>query len=155
MTRSLARVRRLPRPPRFGLAHARRATVALLCALALVVPLLAPRTARADEVRALIDADVVEVGQSITMRLEGSGTSGEVTEVEPGPTPGFRVIGRSVMPTRMVSIVNGVRTDRGGVSATFTLVAERPGKFSLGPASATFGGHVRRSTRMDVKVVPK
>ncbi|HQY62782.1 MAG TPA: BatD family protein, partial [Polyangiaceae bacterium] len=109
----------------------------------------------ADELHVALDAHVVEVGQTVTMRLEGAGTSGEVTAVEPGPTPGFRVAGRSVMPTRMVSIVNGVRNERSGVSASFTLLAERVGVYSLGPATATFGGRVRRSERVEVKVVPR
>ncbi len=139
MTRSLARSLR-----------------AFCWALALVVSgLLVAASARADELHAALDVNVVEVGQAVTMRLEGSGTSGEITDVEPGPTPGFRVVGRSVMPTRMVSIVNGVRTDRGGVSATFTLVAERVGTFTLGPPTAAFGGRVRRAERHEVKVVPK
>lgn len=134
-------------------ARWQRALLALATALAVVVGGVRP--AWADELHIALDAHVVEVGQPVTLRLEGAGTSGEVTAVEPGPTPGFRVAGRSVMPTRMVSIVNGVRTDRSGVSATFTLVAERVGTFTLGPATATFGGRVRRSERAEVKVVPR
>jgi hypothetical protein len=114
-----------------------------------------PGFARADDLRAMVDANVVEVGQTVALRLEGSSSRGEVTNVESGPTPGFRVVGRSVMPSRMVSITNGVRTDRVGVSATFTLVAERVGTFTLGPCSATFDGRVRKSDRMEVRVVPK
>lgn len=114
-----------------------------------------PAIARADDLRAMVDANVVEVGQTVALRLEGSSSRGEVTNVEPGPTPGFRVVGRSVMPSRMVSITNGVRTDRVGVSATFTLVAERVGTFTLGPCSATFDGRVRKSDRMEVRVVAK
>lgn len=138
-------------------ASAARWLRALVVAFAtvLVVVLGGARVAWADELRMAVDANVVEVGQALTLRLEGASTSGEVTAVEPGPTPGFRLAGRSVMPTRMVSIVNGVRTDRSGVSATFTLVAERVGTFTLGPATATFGGRVRRSDRAEVKVVPR
>ncbi len=123
--------------------------------LGLAVFLGFPAFARADDLRAMVDANVVEVGQSVALRLEGSSSHGEVTNVEPGPTPGFRVVGRSVMPSRMVSIVNGVRTDRVGVSATFTLVAERVGTFTLGPCSATFDGRVRKTDRMEVRVVAK
>ena len=130
-----------------------RALLALATLLAALVG--GARPAWADELHVALDAHVVEVGQTVTMRLEGAGTSGEVTAVEPGPTPGFRVAGRSVMPTRMVSIVNGVRNERSGVSASFTLLAERVGVYSLGPATATFGGRVRRSERVEVKVVPR
>jgi len=126
--------------------------VALLTAVALVA---LPRLARADEVRIQADTNVIEVGQTLSLRLEGTTTSGDVGSVEPGPTPGFRVIGRSVMPTRMVSIVNGVRTERSGVSATFTLLAERTGTFALGPAVVSFGGRAARSGRVDVRVVPR
>ncbi len=122
---------------------------------AVVVLVVRPREAWADELHAQTDTNVVEVGQTVTLRLEGNTTSGDVGAVEPGPIPGFRVMGRSVMPTRMVSIVNGVRSDRTGVSATFTLVAERVGAFTLGPASAVFGARTVRSGRVDVRVVPK
>ena len=133
-------------------AHVVRALVAALAAL---VVLVFPRFVWADELRASVDANVIEVGQTVSLRLEGTTTSGDVGTVEPGPTPGFRVIGRSVMPTRMVSIVNGVRTDRSGVQATFTLLAERTGTFSLGPCSASFGGRIVRSGRAEVRVVAR
>lgn len=130
-----------------------RLFVVLGCALFALVAF--PRRARADELRIAADPSVVEVGEVLSLRLEGTTTSGDVGAVEPGPTPGFRVAGRSVMPTRMVSIINGVRTDRTGLSATFTLVAERTGTFTLGPAVATFGGRAVRSTRVEVRVVPR
>lgn len=113
------------------------------------------RDARADELRAQLDANVVEVGQTVSLRLEGNTTSGDVGSVEPGATPGFRIIGRSVMPTRMVSIVNGVRTDRTGLSATFTLLAEHTGSFMIGPATVSFGGRLVRAPRVDVRVVAR
>ena len=74
-------------------AHVVRALVAAL------VVLVFPRFVWADELRASVDANVIEVGQTVSLRLEGTTTSGDVGTVEPGPTPGFRVIGRSVMPT--------------------------------------------------------
>jgi hypothetical protein len=133
-----------------------RDLVRVLWALAVLgLTLLSSRSARADELSARVDATVVEVGQTISLRLEGSTTSGDVGNVEPGPTPGFRIIGRSVMPTRMVSIVNGVRTDKTGLSATFTLLAERTGATTLGPCTVTFGGRQVRSGRIDVRVVPR
>lgn len=135
-------------PPR-GLFHVVGAIVAL------ALTLLSARRAHADELHARVDTNVVEVGQTVSLRLEGSTTSGDVGNVDPGPTPGFRIIGRSVMPTRMVSIVNGVRTDKTGLSATFTLLAEKPGTTTLGPCTVTFGGRQVRSARVDVRVVPR
>ncbi len=123
--------------------------------LAFVALVARPRLAHADELRAQLETNLVEVGQTVSLRLEGSTSSGDVGTVEPGPTPGFRIVGRSVMPTRMVSIVNGVRTDKTGLNATFTLVAERTGTFTLGPSSVLFGGRVVRSGRVDVRVVAK
>ena len=135
-------------PPR-GLFHVVGAIVAL------ALTLLSARRAHADELHARVDTNVVEVGQTVSLRLEGSTTSGDVGNVDPGPTPGFRIIGRSVMPTRMVSIVNGVRTDKTGLSATFTLLAEKTGTTTLGPCTVTFGGRQVRSARVDVRVVPR
>ncbi len=126
----------------------------LVLGWALTLVLVLRGEARADDLRARISDKLVEVGQVITLHLDASSTTGEVTGVSPGPVPGFRVVGKSLMPTQTVTIVNGVRTDSRGMSATFTLRAERVGIFTLGPATATLGGRSRQTAPVEVHVVP-
>ena len=106
------------------------------------------------ELRADVDEETVAVGDVIHLRLQAQAIDGSLSDPRPGTTSGFTVRGTSVMPSTSISIVNGVRTDRRGIDASWALHADRAGTFRIGPPSVAVGG-VRQAARViTVTVVP-
>jgi hypothetical protein len=123
--------------------------------LAMMLMLVA-RTAHAQqriELSANLDADTVEVGDTLTYSLHvlvhGGGAP---SDPKPGTISGFSLQGTSSMPVHMRTSTNGAVEDVNGLMTSWSLRADRPGTFSLGPAQITIGGTRRNGTPVRVKV---
>jgi hypothetical protein len=106
------------------------------------------------ELRATIERGVVEVGALVHLSLSAMSSEAMPQNPEPGATPGFKVRGASASPSQSISIVNGVRTDRQGITATWTLQAQKVGSYSVGPVSVVVAGKKYETNRVTVRVVP-
>lgn len=124
----------------------------LLFALAI---LFAARPARAQStsVQSTIDATEVEVGDVVALTMQSQSEGETAGDPQPGAHAGFTVVDTSVSPTQMVSIINGRRTDRQGLTVVWTLRADRTGSFVLGPPSVSAGGVRKTGNTHRVTVV--
>jgi hypothetical protein len=114
-----------------------------------------PRTARAQgtSVQSVADASEVEVGEVVTLTLVSQSEGETASDPQPGPHPGFSIVDQAVSPTQMVSIINGRRTDKQGLTVTWTMRADRVGTFVLGPPSVAAGGGRKNGSTHRVTVV--
>jgi hypothetical protein len=95
----------------------------------------------APELRTQISSDIVSVGNTIQIQLVAMVTGGSrPTDPRPGNIVGFSLRGTSQAPTTQMIIANGVRTDKSGLTTTWTLRADKPGTFTVGPASVVVDG---------------
>ncbi len=104
--------------------------------------LLAPATARAaTDVKASIDVDEIEVGALVHFSLQVMTTSTDLAfgDAELGAHAGFTVMGTTASPSQSISIVNGVTSQRRGVTVTWTLRGDRVGTLTVGPPSLRVG----------------
>ncbi len=109
---------------------------------------------RGAEVRADVDQDTVAVGDVVRLHLKALSSEAVPVDPKPGATTGFTLHGPSVFPSTSVMIMNGVRTDRRGIDVTWTLRADRPGTFRIGPASVAIGGTRVMGRPIMVTVLP-
>ncbi len=134
-----------------------RRVVAL--ALSLFVLLFVSGSARAQgrvEINANVDADTVEVGETLTYSFQVLAHGGATpSDPRPGSIPGFTLQGANSMPVRMRTSNNGVVDDVNGLMTSWTLRADRVGTFSLGPATAQVGNGRRSGSPVRVKVVER
>ncbi len=107
------------------------------------------------EVRVAVDNDVLDVGASIHLSLTVQSTEGMPQNAQIGATPGFHVRGPNVSPSQSISIINGVRTDKQGITATWSLQADKVGSYSVGPLTFAIGGKKYETNKVTLKVVPK
>lgn len=113
-----------------------------------------PAFAQAVDLTGTIDANEIELGDTVTYTLQASST----TDDAPGdprltPPAGFTLADSGMSPTHMVSIINGHRTEKHGLTAQWQLRADRLGTFTVGPASISFGGARRNGPAHRVTVV--
>lgn len=102
-----------------------------------------------------VDVNEVEVGETLNLTLVSQSEGETATDPQPGPHTGFTIVDTSVSPTQMVSIINGKRTDKTGLTVIWALRAERTGTFTIGPPSiATPGGRKNGSSHRVVVVAP-
>ena len=127
--------------------------------LALLALLVVTRTARAQqrlEINANVDADTVEIGETLTYSLQvlvhGGGSP---SDPKPGSIPGFSLQGTNSMPVHMRTNNNGVVDDINGLMTSWSLRADRVGTFSLGPATVAVGAVRRSGSPVRVKVVER
>jgi tetratricopeptide (TPR) repeat protein len=98
-------------------------------------------------VTASVDQNAVAVGESIVLSIDISGAQ-NVPAPELGNLVGFRA--RYLGPSTQVSIVNGQVS--ASVSHRFALVAERAGRFALGPFRVEHAGRTLESNTVEVEV---
>jgi hypothetical protein len=131
--------------------------LSLLLSIACAVSILllgAPAFAQDVVVTSNVDADEVELGNTVTYTMEASSSTGEsVSDPRLANTQGFTIIDQRAGPTHMVSIINGRVTEKRGLNASWTLRADRLGTFSIGPASVTVGNTRRNAPAQRVTVV--
>lgn len=131
---------------------------ALLLLLALLAVVLAPAPASAAQldVHAATDVSEVEVGDGFTYMLQVFVESDDTpSNPEIGPHANFTIMDRSMSPTHMVSIVNGRKTERRGLTTTWTLQATRAGKFQIGPSTIIVGSRKVTASPVHITVVEK
>jgi hypothetical protein len=131
-----------------------RAAALLLFALAcfLVGPraLAQPRP----EVKAWISADTIAVGETVDITLQATSADAMPGDAQLGRLPaGLRSMGSNSAPSTSISIINGRRTDRRGLSTTWRLRAERPGSYTVGPPSIQIGTTRFRTQPITITVV--
>ncbi len=128
----------------------------LTLALVVFVGLLVGRPALAQvvDLQGSIDATEIELGDTVTYTLQASTTNGDAPE-NPRlvPPPGFTLVDSGVSPTHMVSIVNGHRSEKHGMTAQWQLRSDRLGTFTVGPGTIAFSGARRNGPTYRVSVV--
>ncbi len=114
----------------------------------------APAFAQQVEIQARVDANEIELGDSVTYSLEASTTGGETLDDARLPPPqGFTVVRQGASPSHMVTIVNGRMSEKRGITAQWVLRSDRLGAFSIGPASIAVGSARKTGTAQRVTVV--
>jgi hypothetical protein len=112
------------------------------------------RQATAQEVSAHVDTQVVGVGDELHLTLKAMSQGRAPSDPQPGSTKGFTITSNSIGPTQSISIVNGSVSQRQGITATWTLHADKQGTFTIGPPSASFDGTRVGAQAIRVNVVP-
>jgi hypothetical protein len=114
---------------------------------------VAATSAHAD---ASVDVTKVEVGDvaRYTLTVSLSGGAG-ASEADPGKIEGLRIVGTSQSVSRSPVVRNGVLENNTTQSVTFSLLAEKLGKHTLGPGSITVGGVKLPTPRLTIEVVPR
>ena len=126
--------------------------------VAVVLALLVTRTARAQraEITTNVDAETVEVGESVTYSQQVMAHGGaSPSDPRTGPIPGFSLHGVSSAPVHMRMSVNGSLDEVNGLMTSWTLRAEKVGTFTLGPSQIMIGTTRRTAAAVRVKVVER
>ena len=139
-------------------AHTTRlaARLAVFLATLLVLIVGGARTARAQNIdmQASVDANEVELGDSVVYSLQAmSHTKEQPADPQLPSHPGFSIVGTGSSPSHMVSIVNGHATESHGLTTQWRLRADRLGTFSIGPGSVAFGGGRANGSAQRVTVI--
>jgi hypothetical protein len=128
----------------------------ILVLVALVVSLVWSTNAwaQAIDLTGSIDQNEIELGDTVTYTLQASSTTGD-SPSDPRLTPpnGFTIVNSGASPTHMVSIINGARSEKHGLTAQWQLRSDRLGTFSIGPGTISFGGSRRSGPVQRVTVV--
>ncbi|MGH7298592.1 MAG: BatD family protein [Polyangiaceae bacterium] len=133
-----------------------RSVVGLLL-LAVALVLATPGRAGAQsapQLQVQADQDTVGVGDVLHLELTAQSADGTPTDPQPGATPGFAIRGASSSPSQTHISINGMRTDRFGLTVDWALQAQRVGTFSIGPPSVAIGGTRFAARAITIKVVP-
>lgn len=141
---------------RFQALSARIAlAIVTLCLVVLGGAIVAPRLAwAAPEIRAELDSDIVALGDSASVSFQASAEDVDVDAPDPGVPGAVRVDQTSVGPMHTISIINGVRTDRRGLRATWVVTPTKVGTFKITP-SVVIGGKRVRARALELRVVPQ
>lgn len=106
------------------------------------------------DLTAHVDANEIELGDTLTYTLEANTTSEGTLDDARLPAPqGFTIVRQGASPSHMVSIVNGRMTEKRGITAQWVLRADRLGTFSIGPASIAVGKARKKATAQRVTVI--
>lgn len=126
----------------------------VLAALVALVAWSVPAFAQGIDVTGNVDATEIELGDTVTYTLQATSTTNEAPS-DPRLTPpaAFTLVDSGASPTHMVSIINGRRTEKHGLTASWQLRSDRLGTFTIGPASVAFGGGRRSGPAQRVTVV--
>ena len=133
------------------------AATILLALTAFVVSLVAwsaPAFAQAVEISANVDANEIELGDTVTYTLQVTSSSRETpTDPRLAVPSGFTLVDSGASPSTMMSIINGHASEKHGLLAHWRLRSDRLGTFTLGPASVALGAGRKSGTAQTVKVV--
>ncbi len=124
--------------------------------LATAVALVARTSSAQVTAEAELSASVVEINQPFTLTF--SVMVDEATPMPRNPTlvapAGLTLRGPSVGTKQQVSIAGGRVETRRGINATWTLVAAKPGTYTIGPPRAELGSRTVNGQPRAVQVVP-
>ncbi len=130
-----------------------RVAVALL-ALFAVIFVTVPARAQLFDISSNVDATEVELGDTVTYTMQANSQSADSpSDAKLTSHAGFTIVTSSVFPTHMVSIVNGRRSEKHGLTGTWVLRSDRLGTFTIGPASVMIGAQRRSAPAQRVTVV--
>jgi oxygen tolerance protein BatD len=102
-----------------------------------------------------LSARKVEAGAQFTLQLRVSTSAGEEIGAPDLKLPvGISASRPNVGRQSQISIVNGQMTQSIGISATWGLVASRPGTYQLGPASVQTSDGLKSDRAVTIEVVP-
>lgn len=134
-----------------------RAFVVASLVVASAAPILAvaaPAFAQRVEVSAAVDQNQIELGDIVTLTLHSSSDTGDApTDPQLGGHAGFSVVNQASGPSHSITIIGGRRSDKHGLTASWTLRADRLGTFTLGPPSVAIGGARKQAAGQRVTVV--
>lgn len=131
----------------------------LLRLLCLLLVLLLPGAARAQATATLktqASSRHVEAGESFTITLTAMTDKGTTLPQSPSlpVPPGFTVHGPSVAMQQQVTLQGGSFQQRFGISATWTLETQKPGRYRIGPPTVLIGNQRASGDVVEVQVVP-
>jgi len=114
-------------------------------------------TAQADvSLSTNVSARKVEVGSQFTLQLRVSASNNEQIGAPERKLPGgITASGPSIGRQSQINIVNGQMTQSLGISATWGLVASRPGTYKLGPAGVQTSDGLKSDRAVTIEVVPE
>ncbi len=96
----------------------------------------------------------VEVGGRFVLQLRANASAGEQVGTPTfTPPPGITASGPNIGQQSQVSIVNGRMTQSVGITASWVLVASKPGRYKLGPISVPTDHGVVSDRAVTVEVV--
>jgi hypothetical protein len=115
---------------------------------------ISPALAQQIDVSGNVDANEIELGDSVTYTLQATSSTSEApSDPRLAPPPGFTLVDQGVSPTHMVSIINGRASEKHGLTASWVLRSDRLGTFTIGPGSIAFGGGRKSGPTQRVTVV--
>jgi hypothetical protein len=94
----------------------------------------------APQLQLQIDADTVGVGDVVHVQLGAQSSDAAPSDARLTLPAGLALRGQSTSPTQTHIYINGVQTDRYGLTVDWTVQTQRVGVFTIGPASITVGG---------------
>lgn len=101
-----------------------------------------------------VSAQRVEVNEPFSVEVTlMSSDSGNVTSAKLPVPAGIRVRGPSTQSRSQLTITNGQMMRQTGVTLTWTLVADKPGTYRIGPPSLDFAGQTFKGNARNVEVV--
>ncbi len=123
----------------------------------LLVALLAPRAARAEdpELTATVDTQKLAVGDVLRLTLHVMSRQHQPSHPFSGNTVGFTVVGSTSGPSQQVTITNNHMVTQHGLDATWHLRADKVGVWSVGPVAVEVGGTTYRAGPIRITVVPQ
>jgi hypothetical protein len=127
----------------------------LLCLVATLVIVFAGAPAFADpvEISANVDANEIELGDTVTYTLQAQSPSDMPSDPKLQVPGGFSVVESGSSPSHMMSIINGHTTEKRGLTSQWRLRADRLGTFTIGPGSVSVGGARKSGAAQTVKVI--
>jgi hypothetical protein len=87
-----------------------------------------------------LDADTVGVGDVVHVQLGAQSSDAPPSDPRLTLPAGLAVRGQSTSPTQTHININGVQSDRYGLTVDWTVQTQRVGVFTIGPASIAIGG---------------
>ncbi len=128
----------------------------LFALVVFVLVALVATSARADvSVSSLLDTPEVEVGDTFSYIMTAQSDAELPNDPQLGAHVGLTVVDSSMSPTHMVSIINGRRSEKHGLTVTWTLRADKVGTFGIGPASVAVPGGRKSAPAQRITVVAR
>lgn len=120
--------------------------------------LLVAGVARADgpQITVRIGADAAEVGEPFTIEIKAMVDQGAGSPSDPqvSPPPGFTVEGPSISTQMMMNSFGARATVRTGLSATWALTGQRPGRYTIASPTVLLGGKRVGGGPVSIQITP-
>ncbi|HTQ47308.1 MAG TPA: BatD family protein [Polyangiaceae bacterium] len=117
-----------------------RTLLVVLAALMALAWSVAARAQGTPQMQLQMDADTVGVGDVVHVQLGAQSSDAAPSDPRLTLPAGLAVRGQSTSPTQTHMNINGVQSDRYGLTVDWTVQTQRVGVFTIGPASITVGG---------------